>query len=482
MAGTTDPGTKPASVQFRVENASGDGPYQTATGVTNWSGTATLAPGANVIRAQSLDGSGNVIAETTCAVTYVVEGTLTVTVSGSGSVTSALAGATTQPVGEPLTLKATPAAGYIFAGWTGSIVSGSASLRFTMQNGLSLEANFQPSPFLALTGPWYGVLTSGSDAQTGLVRLTVSSRGLFTGRINLAGRAWSFTGTLDVNGSATVVIPGAVPVTITLQANLDGGQISGTVTEGADRFNFAVSQSTFNAITDTAPQAGRYTVALAPAPGAGASVPQGDGYAALVVSRSGAATLAGRLADGTPYSATGHVANDGTLAFYCIPSGAPAGSSVAGLLTFRSTDVTDLDGTLAWTKTSRGGDRFYPAGFSTQLSAAGSLYVRPAPGLQYMDAAPGAATAALGGGNIPQPIEVPVLISLENKAVMATPGPPDVTLAINPLSGVVSGSFLLPAGSLPRALRGVVLQKQKSAVGYFRGLDQCGSFSLTQQQ
>ena len=48
-----------------------------------------------------------------------------------------------------------------------------------------------------------------------------------------------------------------------------------------------------------------------------------------------------------------------------------------------------------------------------------------------------------------------------------------------PVSGVITGTFVMPNGSVLRGFRGVVLQKQNAAYGYFRGLDQCGYFSLT---
>lgn len=489
VAGTTDPGTNPASVQFRVENSSGVGAYQVATGVTSWSGTATgLVPGPNLIRAQSLDGSGNLIDEATCAITYAVDGTLTVAVSGSGSVTSGLAGVTSQEEGEPLAIKATPGSGYIFTGWTGSIVSGSASLRFTMEDGMSLEANFEPNPFLPLSGPYYGILTTGSGAQSGLVRLSVSTSGLFSGRIQLSGTAWSFTSRLNPNGSATLTIPvpGQPPVTVTVQSGLIGGsgQITGTVSDGAGVFGFSTSQSTYTAASNAAPQAGRYTLVLAPDPATtGTAVPQGNGYAAVVVRANGTARLAGRLADGIPYSATGHVANDGTLALYCVPSGAPSGSSLNGLVTFRSTSVSDVDGAFTWTKGPKSGDVFYPAGFTTQLPSVGSLYVeaRPSVGLQALDALPGPATAGFGDGNLPQPINVPVIVNQANKVMMTNPGLPDLALTINAASGVISGKFIPPGGILTRSVHGVVLQKQQSAFGSFNGIDQSGYFSLMER-
>jgi hypothetical protein len=485
VAGSTDPSTNAASVQYRLENGEGGGIYQTATGVTSWSGAATgVTSGTNLLRAQSLDGSGNVIAEATRIFNYIDNGTLSVTVSGSGSVTAGYSGVTSQLVGKNITLKATSVAPFIFAGWTGSIVSGSASITFPMQNSVNLQANFVPNPFGPVTGAYAGLLTTGSGAQGGLVQLTVTASGIFTGRVQLQGVAFAFAGRLDANGAATVTIPraGKAPWTLGVQASFATGSdtITGTLSDGTDNYGFTVSQSTFNVVKNIAPQAGRYTLVLGPDPAiTGTCTPQGCGYATVYVAGNGAATLVGRMADGSPYFASGRVGNDGTLAIYCVPSGAPAGSSLNGLLTFTTSDVSDVQGTLAWTKGPRATDVCYPAGFAAQLPAVGSRFVRPVAGLQAMDVSPGVASADFGDGDMAQPISVPVLVSPASTVTMVTRGLPDVYLGINPVTGLVLGSFVPPGGKVARAVSGVVLQKQKSAYGYFRGADQCGYFSLS---
>ena len=168
------------------------------------------------------------------------------------------------------------------------------------------------------------------------------------------------------------------------------------------------------------------------------------------------------------------------LALYFVPGGEAHGTSVTGLLTFESTDNSDIDGTISWTKAANVKDPFYPAGFTVQSPAVGSTYIRPGAGLQPMDEAPGSATAGLGDGNLAQPLNVPVTVTQQNKAAMVAPGLPDVQLSINPTSGAVSGTFVLPNGNITRGIRGVVFQKQNSAYGYFRGINECGYFSLTQ--
>lgn len=487
VAGLADASTSAATVQFRVENTTGTSDYQTATGIASWSGTAVgLAPGRNVIRAQSLDGSGNLIAQTVCGVDYIVPTTLSVIVSGSGVVTPAYAGVTTQHEGSTVSIRAYPKPGSIFTGWTGSVVSANPLITFSVQASMSLQANFEPTPFIPVAGPYYGILTTGSGAPpSGVLRITVTTEGVFTGRVVIGDAGYSFSGMLDPTGAATVTIPipGQAPVMLTLQADLTGtsGQMTGTVTDGAQEYGFGVSQATDNPYTAIAPQAGRYTMVLGANPNAtGTSTPQGSGYAILMVYNNGEATVAGCLADGTPYSALGHVANDGTLAIFCVPFGAPAGSYLTGLFTFESTNVSDVDGTLSWTRAPSASAAFYPAGFATVLPCVGSRYTAPAPssGLQAMDVTPGTATAAFGAGNLPQPLDVPVTISQSDRATMVTPGAPNVSLVINPLFGTVTGSFVMPDSNLIRTVRGVVIQKQQTAYGYFRGINQCGYFSL----
>jgi hypothetical protein len=485
VAGTVDTTTAAATLQLSVANSTGTTPFTPVSGLATWSGTiGGLAPGSNTITAQSLDSSGNVVATATRTITYIEEGSLTISHSGSGSVTSAYAGTTIHPVGATITVKATPASGSVFAGWSGSIVSGSPTLSFAMQNGLSLQANFIPNPFGPVAAAHYGLLTSGSAEQDGLVRITLSSNGVFTGRVQFPGAGYGFIGRLNADGTATVTIPrhGLTPLTVTVQADLTGGtgDITGTVSDGTSSFSFTDSSSSFNARTAPAPQAGRYTLVLTPDSTSGTSAPQGNGYAAVVVHTNGDATVAGRLADGTPYSAAGHVTKDGSLAIYTVPSASPRGSSLNGLVTFRGTDVSDLDGAFTWRKGSNTRDAYYPHGFSTQLPSVGSLYTRPVSGIKPLALTSGTATAGLGEGNLAQPINVPMDVTSTDKATMLIPGSPDLQFKINPLSGTVSGSFLLPDGTVTHSLRGVVFQKQKSAFGYFLGTDQAGYFSLSQ--
>jgi len=189
----------------------------------------------------------------------------------------------------------------------------------------------------------------------------------------------------------------------------------------------------------------------------------------MLVNRAGGVVIVGRLSDGTPFSTAGRVANDGSLAIYVRPRGSPAGSILNGVLEFQSTSVSDLAGTLAWTKGPNARDPFYPAGFALQSPVVGSRFVRPAPGIQPLIVTTGTATAALGGGDLSQTLTVQVNISSRDRVTMVTPGQPDLALAINPITGTVGGRFVMPNATVPSPVGGVILQKQGAAFGYFRG-------------
>lgn len=482
LAGSTSASSGAAYVEFRVENAGGIGAYQRASGTAAWSATAAnLAPGANVIRVHSVNTAGKVIAELTRTVTYVQTGSLTVNVEGRGIVTPGFAGTTTRVIGNTFTLSATPSAGYLFAGWSGDVTSNSPTVTFTMRDGLTLTAHFVVNPFAPLGGSYNGLV--GGSGHTGLLRVALAPGGVATGRLVFDGAGYAFTTRFGLNGAATVVIPraGRPPLTATFSLDLTGTtqQITGTIFDGSSTANVTVDRDVFNALTNRAPQTGRYTAVLA-ADTTNADSPQGNGYAAISVAANGVAVVAGQLANGTPFSAAGTLSKDGTLPVYLVMANAPAGSVAAGTMTFRATGMSDLDGGIVWKKAARPADPLYAAGFTAALPVVGSRYAAPAPGRRALDpAAPSlAATAALGDGNLSEPISVGTVVTAANRIVMSTPGAPNLSAAINPANGVVAGVFLHPGSKRARAVRGAVLQKQNAAFGFFPGVDESGYFSL----
>jgi hypothetical protein len=473
VAGTARTDSGASSVMVRIENANSVGNFQLAAGVTDWSAVASnLAPGPNTIRVRSLDANSALIAEVTRVVDYVQIRPLTVLTSGSGSITSGFAGVTSREVGQTYRLVATPAPGNLFAGWTGGSDAKSATLSFVMREGLTLQANFIPNPFLTSNGKYFGL--AGAASHPGFVKIALTPTGAFTGRLTIDGASYSFTARFDLSGAATVTLPRKEMSPLVLNLRLDptdgSGKITGNVS--SDDFTGSVSAdlATFNATANRAPQAGRYTVVLA-APSA-VGVPEGSGCATMIVAPNGTTVIVGRLADDSLFSQSSMVSKTGELPL-CASVKNKRGF-LAGTVRFAETTTSDLAGTVTWTKPANDADAFYPAAFAAQLSTVGSRYTAPA---LTLPAGSGNTSVTLGGGNIGSEIAFSATVSLNNQVTAATPDAPNFTASINSANGLVIGSFIHPSGAR-RGVRAVVLQKQNAAFGHFRGIDQTGYFTL----
>jgi uncharacterized repeat protein (TIGR02543 family) len=244
--------------------------------------------------------------------------TLTVLTDGNGFVAQKPAGSTFVS-GKSVTLTAEADPGFLFAGWTGTTTSDENPLTIVMQSSMILQANFIPNPFPASTKSTFNGLFSvngGVTEQTaGLLKgLSVSAKGTYSGSIVLAGASHSFSGAFNADGQATNTITlkpsGSLTLVMTLSA--DGESIAGTVSKsGAWTANLTAYLSTASLASY------QYTVLIPPdtnnAPPTAS--PGGDGYA-LVTDTTGTAKIAGELADGTAFSQTTPVSQDGYVPIY----------------------------------------------------------------------------------------------------------------------------------------------------------------------
>jgi uncharacterized repeat protein (TIGR02543 family) len=115
---------------------------------------------------------------------------LTTVITGGGSVTRS-PNKLTYTLGEDVTVTATPANGYLFAGWSGASTSTNATVIIVMDGNKTLTANFTPLPTYTLTtsaNPTTGgrvtvnpQKTTYVDGETVTVTATVASGYKFTG-------------------------------------------------------------------------------------------------------------------------------------------------------------------------------------------------------------------------------------------------------------------------------------------------------------
>src|SRR4030095_14163848 len=179
-----------ANVSVRVNG----GDFQPVNGKTNGSLDVALVPGTNVILAQAIDVGKNLSLPVSVKVFYSVRSPLTLNITAGGTVSGARSGQLLE-IGKGYTLSAKPNPGYLFAGWTGDIVSSNAILHFLMLSNMVLTAQFVPSPFIPVKGMYNGLFyVDGAVTPTnaGFFKLSLNDTGLFSGKLILGKATNSF--------------------------------------------------------------------------------------------------------------------------------------------------------------------------------------------------------------------------------------------------------------------------------------------------
>ncbi len=197
---------------------------------TGWSGDVT---GTSSSVSITMDGNKSVTANfqlikyTLAAVATPTAGG---TVSGAGSYNS----------GDVVTVKATPATGYIFTGWSGDVTGTSSSVTITMDGSKSVTANFQlkaPDKYTLTTAasPSAGGAVSGAGSYNSgdvvMVKATPATGYIFTGWSGDAtGTSTSVSITMDDSKSVIANFQLKTPDKYTLTATaspVEGGTVNG---------------------------------------------------------------------------------------------------------------------------------------------------------------------------------------------------------------------------------------------------------------
>jgi hypothetical protein len=396
--------------------------------------------------------------------------------------------------GKEYTVTATPKSGNLFSNWVGgtaepySVLSSSANYTFTMQDGLVLEANFVSNPFTPEEGTFSGLYldtNNVTEASSGFFTLKLMASGAFTGKIMTSGSTYSLPTTVKfgVGGQVQFTVP-TKQNTLTFNLQLDIGdpgsqQITGTVSNGTWTAGLTADRAVFNATGNTAVNyEGRYTLAIAGAED-GATSPGGFGCATLSVNSAGLITMAGNLADGTSINQSVSVSKDGRWPFYASYSSPPAGNGGAVLswITFSNLPASELGGTMYWFRPAGKTPSVYQSGFTNMASIVGSAYNPTDKPLLAL--ANGQVT--LDGGDLP--FAITNQITLSPSGTITVPRTAENTnklaLTITKTTGAISGSFANPFNPKRTiTVKGVLLQNQTNAVGYFLGTNQSGAFLL----
>ncbi|MEI7730622.1 MAG: Ig-like domain repeat protein [Verrucomicrobiota bacterium] len=360
-----------------------------------WSQTITPLGGTNIFQVYAMDDAGNCSAIQKVSFFKVATDVLVGGTTGNGAIIESNKPFVTglvRELGKTVTLTAKPVAGNILSSWEVQVGASNGVVPFkhdynilalTMQSNLSVTANFVPNPFLTEGGDYAGLFQPPSYSDTndvwikptdwtnaGMMTLTLTTNGTFSGQLTYKSVNYPFTGELDARGSNTIsVARGKDPALIvTFQLMPGAAQIIGTVSQ-AGAWNAELWASRKMITKDTAFK-GNYTVGIEGGPD-NAWV---AGALTLTVSPQGAVTVSGSMADGTAITQSRWLTTNGDFIIYQNLYG-----NKGMLLGYAHCDY-DGQGELHWQKPAVPTDKLYKGGFSVNPMLWMSRFTAPAPG------------------------------------------------------------------------------------------------------
>lgn len=449
-----------------------------------WAITNQPAPGTNILAVQSWDVSSNPSPIVTRNFFYKLPARLALAKSGNGNGTLAgkspvtgdavpSAGAELN-IGEGYSIAATPDVNSFFSNWSGSITSTTnGTLKFIMEPGLSIQANFVTNYFIGAAGVYDGlffITNHVSKTTAGLLNgLTVGKKGAYSGKLALDGTNYGFTGAFNLSGQSAANVArlakfgGPVGLSITLDWSRAPAEVTGAIsgTNGGPWTAALTAELAGNNQSSA-----EYTMSIPPASQTGA--PPGSGYA-LITNHSGSVTLTGTLADGTSFNETVPASVEGRVPVY-----ASVYNNTGLLFGWINIGSGEPQGQLTWVKPASILATLYPNGFTNVVVVMGSRWTYPEARTPALPLANG--QLSIAGGGLSGPRNYTVIVS--NNAVAAI-GPNSngfVSGAIDPKTGAVTIKFL--DGTTTVSALGAALQNSASAAGYFTNKSGAGSFIL----
>ena len=328
------------------------------------------------------------------------------------------------------------------------------------------------NPFPRLKGAYSGLFfdpVALSHTEAGFFNLALNDAGIFSGKLLLAGVNHTLGGRFDLALRAQQQLSRGrtnPPLMLDLQLRLGSDAITGSVSSGMWTSELMGYRAPFNTLTQRPTNfLGRYTMLLSGGDDSAIS-PFGESFATLTVNNSGAVSIAGALADGTPVGQVVPLAAGGWLPLYLNLYGGKG--SIFGWVKLTNDLASAVIGDLLWTKTGAVGGRFYPRGFTNTVATLGSRFVPPGTGtnvLSFSDA-----VVLLQSGNVTGVLTNHVVLGRMNRVTVMPPNAHRLTLTLNASSGLINGSFFNMATRSTTFIRGAVLQTQGTGGGFFLGL------------
>jgi len=275
---------------------------------------------------------------------------------------------------------------------------------------------------------------------------------------------------MGATGSAVLQAQNALSTTGTplpvLTINFDltdfTGVVTGSVAIGSDVYPMTAYRAFTKLTTNTAPSPGTYTLNLEPS--TTGNGPSGDSFANVVVSAAGNLSVAGTLADNTPFSLASSVYTNGVWPVFT--SFYKGNDMLIGWETnLPSGAVTGL---LYWVKNPTNG--LYDTNrFSEQLNSFGAQYVAPTPGSNYM--------IVFGGGSLESPVTN--FCSFKNGVLIPASATDKLTGTVSS-KGVLKGTIINPFNNEKLPFNGAFISPTEGGGGFTLDVNkQTGFFTIS---
>jgi len=315
--------------------------------------------------------------------------------------------------------------------------------------------------------------------SSGFFQYTLSaSKRSFSGKILIGANTYRFSGVFSIahDSDFQVQRPNTTPLSVHMQlvTTNDSPLVIGSVTDGVWSSFLRGNRLYFTSRIPTA-LAGRYTLSLLNT-NLDRLAPNGSGYGAVTIRSNGTVQLTGQAGDGTAISQNCGLSRSGDWPLY-VSMFKGRGRLIGWLNVARHSTFSIAGDAVGWVK-SPGPDKLYPDGFGVTLQPTGSSYVRTLPGLSFTNGVVALSGGDLFSDDVPIWDFVKVLVPRPN-AFVAEQGAESLKLDVKGSTGVVSGQFIDLVTGLKTPIKGVVLQQQGYAGGYFISTNSSGSFTLT---
>ena len=456
------------------------GPFQyVMAGDTHWDFYQSLRPGTNHVRIIAVDLAGNISAPITRTVVRLVTNQLEVVLNGRGTVAPNLDGQFLQ-VGRNYAMRAVPATGYLFSNWTGGLLCSGPVINFPMTPGLSLQANFVPSPFTARAGSYNGLLHEAGVVQqerSGFCNALVTKAGGYSGYVILGGVRRPISGQFGLGGFATNRISRTGTNALTLELYFDPnatGQLFGRLSDGRWFAYLIADLAPVLPKGMSAPQAGKYTWVWDEQDATGAA-PEGGSVGAILVSAKGQATILATLADGTTSTQSVPVPTNGPLPFYL---GLYQGKGAAlGWLHLRKNPpqpVAAVSGLVNWFRPASPGSGLFASGFTVEANVRGSAYVSPTNNrvLNF--------TNAMADFGNDDDVDFQNLLALGAQGAVVNRATNEMKMNVDTANGLYSGTTVEPGTGRKLTFKGAVFQDVNHGEGWFLATNSSGEVFLDQ--